>query len=253
MRFFNAFFNIKLFYMYKKKNYKKKTNKKNVAKKGNYTIKRFKKSYTGIGRSIPFDDAFPQKLPYTSLFTATVSNLGTISNAVYCINGMYDPDVGGIGHQPLGFDQLCPAIYNNYIVHGCKWSMRVFNVHGDAVMCGLHVSKNGSLPHSSQEALLECERQRTKICQPVNSANAVVNMSGYIDIAKVFGVSKKEIQAGITTYQGDASNNPSTKCYLIPFFWNTNTTGSAQTTTYTCEITLTFYATFFTPIAIAQS
>lgn len=218
-----------------------------------YAVRKTRKGYSGIGRSIPFASRFSQKLPYTSLFTATVNNLGTISNAVYCINGLYDPDVGGLGHQPLGFDQMCPAIYNNYVVHGCKWTIRVFNVHGDAIMCGVHVSKNGALPYSSQEALLEAERQRTRICNPANTSNSICTISGYTSIANVFGIGKREISAGITTYQGDGSSNPSTKAYMIPFFWNTNTTGSAQTTTYTCQVQMTFYTTFFTPVAIAQS
>lgn len=229
-----------------KKSYKNKKNNKSYSKRRSV-------SHYGIGSQIPFRSNYRQILPYVSLFTATASSLGTIGNGVYCINGLYDPDVGGTGHQPLGFDQLCPAIYNNYIVHACKWTMRVYNVHGDAVMCGFHVSKNGALPYSTQEALLEAERQRTRVCNPANNARSELVMSGYTTVAHVFGVSRKEIQAGITTYQGDSSNNPSTKAYLLPFFWNTNTTGSAQNSTYTCELRLEFYCEFFAPVAIAQS
>lgn len=34
---------------------------------------------------------------------------------VFTANGLYDPDISGIGHQPAGFDQYM-ALYNEYIV-----------------------------------------------------------------------------------------------------------------------------------------
>ena len=36
------------------------------------------------------------------------------------MNGLFDPDITGFGHQPMGFDQLCPTLYQSYVVTGCK-------------------------------------------------------------------------------------------------------------------------------------
>lgn len=206
---------------------------------------------SGLGRTIPFPSTFYQRLPYTSLFSGSASSLGTIGNGLYCLNGLYDPDVGGVGHQPLGFDQLCPTIYANYIVHAVKWTVRVYAVHGDALMFGVHVSKNSVLPWTTQEATLESERQRTRIVSPANSHGSVQTISGFTRISNVFGISPSQIKAALSTYGADHSANPSTKAYMMPFWWNTNSSGS--TTTFTVQVQLTYYCQFFNPNALAQS
>jgi len=41
---------------------------------------------------------------------------GSIANYVFSATGMYDPDITGTGHQPLGFDQWLGLFYNHYTV-----------------------------------------------------------------------------------------------------------------------------------------
>lgn len=41
----------------------------------------------------------------------------TAATYVYAANGLYDPNITGVGHQPTGFDQLM-AMYNEYVVLG---------------------------------------------------------------------------------------------------------------------------------------
>lgn len=48
---------------------------------------------------------------------------------VFSANGVYDPNVTGIGHQPKGFDQNM-AFYNHYTVLGSKISLRYCNKTG---------------------------------------------------------------------------------------------------------------------------
>lgn len=68
--------------------------------------------------------AFPKKQPFPSQLVTTLrySQEVTVSTGLtgqgwgtMCCNGLYDPDVGGIGHQPMYFDQLM-AVYNHYCV-----------------------------------------------------------------------------------------------------------------------------------------
>lgn len=42
---------------------------------------------------------------------------GTAASYVFAANGLYDPNVTGAGHQPMGFDQLM-GLYNQYTVIG---------------------------------------------------------------------------------------------------------------------------------------
>jgi len=43
------------------------------------------------------------------------STTGSLASQLFSCNGMYDPDVSGVGHQPMYFDTLS-AIYNHYTV-----------------------------------------------------------------------------------------------------------------------------------------
>lgn len=74
--------------------------------------------------SISVKDALPlkNKLDATLRYAHTVSlNAAAGSNAVqvYAANGLFDPDVTGVGGQPRGFDQIA-AMYNFYRVKQSK-------------------------------------------------------------------------------------------------------------------------------------
>lgn len=52
----------------------------------------------------------------------------------YSANGLFDPNITGVGHQPMGYDQLT-SMYNRYIVMGGKieidfWSQSLDQLYG---------------------------------------------------------------------------------------------------------------------------
>lgn len=61
--------------------------------------------------------AFPIKsqrtLRYSEIVQLSVSS--GFGSFLFSANGMYDPNTTGLGHQPMGFDQLM-AVYNHYHV-----------------------------------------------------------------------------------------------------------------------------------------
>jgi len=65
---------------------------------------------------------FPEQTRSTLRYFATVdvgaATFGTTKQYFRC-NGLFDPDITGTGHQPLGFDQLM-TIYTSYVVLGAK-------------------------------------------------------------------------------------------------------------------------------------
>lgn len=44
----------------------------------------------------------------------------------YCLNGMYDPNITGVGHQPLGYDQIM-ALYQHYNVLRADFKITLIN------------------------------------------------------------------------------------------------------------------------------
>lgn len=63
---------------------------------------------------------FKQGFRYTDTITLDPTSGGNIAYHTFSANGLYDPDITGVGHQPMGFDQLIGVVYNHYTVIGAK-------------------------------------------------------------------------------------------------------------------------------------
>lgn len=55
------------------------------------------------------------KLNYAGEFTLNPDNTGAAVVHDFRANSLYDPDQTGVGHQPMGFDQLC-LMFNHFTV-----------------------------------------------------------------------------------------------------------------------------------------
>lgn len=63
---------------------------------------------------------------------------------IYSANGLYDPDVTGIGHQPRGFDQI-KTMYDHYYVRQSKITVDFSNLDGVyAMTCGVALIDNNT-------------------------------------------------------------------------------------------------------------
>ena len=57
-----------------------------------------------------FPPRFKMKMRYTDTFVSQTN--GVSANwQQYMLNGLWDPLITGTGHQPRGFDQICPVLY----------------------------------------------------------------------------------------------------------------------------------------------
>lgn len=81
---------------------------------------------TKLNRSVATGIGLPKRLISTLKYSDTIrleSTAGAIKNHQFILNGLYDTDFTGVGHQPMYFDQLM-GIYNHYTVVGCKLVVR---------------------------------------------------------------------------------------------------------------------------------
>lgn len=58
-------------------------------------------------------------LKYTETITLTTGALGVFATYFFAANGMFDPNITGVGHQPMYYDQYM-ALYNHYTVIASK-------------------------------------------------------------------------------------------------------------------------------------
>lgn len=69
----------------------------------------------------------------------------------FSANGLYDPDISGVGHQPMGFDQMI-ALFNHYTVTMSK--IRVTFVNEDAnypQIVGVRIAASTSTPSDANQ------------------------------------------------------------------------------------------------------
>jgi len=92
-------------------------------KKRQYRKKRStftKKKGSGLTKSYPLSKKFTFKTRYVDLTKSlNPGALGIPVSHVFNITNLYDPDSTGIGHQPIGFDQIMP-MYDHYTVIGAR-------------------------------------------------------------------------------------------------------------------------------------
>jgi len=96
----------------------------------------FKKSTSApMGKSFKFKTRY-----HEDSLTVDPGIGGTVASHVFSANGLYDPNITGTGHQPLGFDQLM-LMYDHYNVIGCRARIDFQNQDSsDIVRVGCYVS-----------------------------------------------------------------------------------------------------------------
>jgi len=161
---------------------------------------------------------------------------------------MYDPNITGVGHQPMSFDQLM-LMYEHYTVIGGKITVD---------FCSQSATEQGFVgiglfPDSSVETvatkLLENGMLRYSYLAEANGdSKSHVQLTLPFNIAKLNGVSRPII--GDALYRGDVAANPTEQTYLHMFAYNTAT---INTLNVQVNVLIEFDAVFTEPRKLAQS
>lgn len=154
------------------------------------------------------------KLRYVDQITINPAS-GINGVHVFSANGMYDPDVTGIGHQPANFDKWMKN-YDHYTVVGSK--IRVMYTPSITTtvipgMFGVLLSDDGNTVGSlTQNSLLEQPRlSYSKKVVGIPSANSVpATVTKKFSARKFFGV--KPVGGG-KTFQGSDAANPTEQAF----------------------------------------
>lgn len=125
---------------------------------------------------------------------------------------MYDPDITGIGHQPLGFDEIT-TLYNHYTVVGMKITYQFLtqdNSYTHLVSAKLSTDTTGVTDMSN---LIENGKCRWRLVAPGNQG---VKTFGRVTLKvnpnKFLGISKPMSEDDL---KGTAGSNPTKQSYVI--------------------------------------
>ena len=136
---------------------------------------------------------------------------------VYSANGMYDPNITGVGHQPMGFDQFIGVLYDHYCVVGAKIKATLYpssdTVSTTAGNFGVTL-QNTATPITNLEQVLETGYNTHKAVGGYTSSRpitVVYRCAPYKFLGIPHPMSGDEAK-------GNSSANPSQQAYFHVFY-----------------------------------
>lgn len=196
-----------------------------------------------VSHQSPIPDVYATVMKYFDVSTVTT---GFTKLQQYRANSLYDPDLTGVGHQPMGYDQL-KILYNRYRVDAVHYTITVSNRVSEQLIIGV-LPTNGATPSTLGEAL---EQPRTKFMAlaPNGSGDSTKTLSGWISLKDVAAASGS-MYKNDDRYQSGVDANPAEAIELNIF--SSTATGSS-TLLYDISVMLTYKVSMFDRIMLTQS
>jgi len=228
---------------------KRKTGLKSYIKRKvrKYTKRRAKRSTrtTMVNRnpSVLIAPRYITKLKYAERysFSAPGSNLAGVQ--VFNLNSIFDPDRTGVGHQPLGRDQLA-LLYNRYRVFAVSWQI-AFQPSATAAGTLFVACNNDADPMGSYN--FSQVKEHAHVYTKLMASNTPVKFRGRVSLPRLTGQTTAQYKAGLE-YQALMSSDPTELMTLV--VGGVPLVGSQ---TYYFDIQLTYHVECFDPKTLSQS
>ncbi len=200
-----------------------------------------------------FQDSKRVTLRYVEDVLSVTGTTGAVGGYVFSANGLFDPNITGTGHQPMGFDQMM-LLYEQATVIASKISFTVYNassagVHG--LVCA-YLSPDTTVLTSFARTL-ENGTAKYKLLAPINTPGSFVeNLSLACDIRTYFGRSRSipELISDVTLCNTSAAN-PTEQVYYI-LIANDALTGT-NTVVLDFIVNIEYDVVFWEPRKLTQS
>lgn len=207
----------------------------------------------GYVNSSPFPPVKGYKLVYEQdgyLSVGTSGVLGTQQK--FILNGLYDVDISGMGHQPYGFDALQVA-YQRYKVHGVLIDLTFYNVQSiNAIDVSYQINNPQAYSNSITGANPQAvgERQNAETVTLQNTGSQTKKVKFYLPMHKAFEMSRLQYKADIENTTADVGGNPASGCGLLLAVAdpNGNSSGGCR-----YHIKLTYFVTMYQRQVMSQS
>lgn len=144
---------------------------------------------------------------------------GAVSNYYFSANGLFDPNITGTGHQPMGFDQMM-LMYNQYTVVSSKISCTIYNTTASvAVRAGVYLAPD-TTSITDPSRLIENGLITTKVIPAINVAGYIKDFDLDCDVVKFFGRKSAKEMLEDTLLYGTAAANPTEGVFYAITAWD---------------------------------
>lgn len=165
----------------------------------------------GVPQALPFRNKMRWRTRYVDKnIQINPASGGIPQSHVFSLNGLYDPDITGVGHQPIGFDELVGTMYDHYTVVSVKATITFSNTDVNYhQLCLLQLKDTNTTSTSTNEIIENGNCKYVTLGRAGSGSDTrVVKMN--ISPSKFFG---RNVMDG-DKYQGDVNNNPSDGLFL---------------------------------------
>ena len=174
--------------------------------------------------------------------------VGVSGDYVFSANGLYDPNITGVGHQPYGFDQLM-VLFDHYTVTASRLRLRLSSNNAIPFwMTCLLSDTNVSLAGNTSEIILEIPSASSELIGYNTSSVGKGDKTVAFDASKFFYIKNF---VGKTNYRGDAGSNPVEQAYFHCIL-SPNATGD-DVANQVCWATIEYEVTFTEPRILPPS
>ena len=155
----------------------------------------------------------------------TITAIAIAGNYFFTANGLFDVNVSGTGHQPMGFDQMM-LLYEQYTVVGSKINVSILTGSSVAVRAGVYLSPD-TTSITDPLRLVENGLITTKPQAGNLVAGYIKDYALNCDVAKYFGrnPSKRGLVDDVTL-SGTVAANPTEQVYFAVTAWDPFSTGT---------------------------
>lgn len=184
-----------------------------------------------------------RRLNYSESVAMSFSTFGP-TTYIYTTNGLYDPNITGTGHQPMGFDQLM-VFYEHYIVVRMRALVTFSNKNTYPVDVALALNA-ASTSVTDVSALQEGGYMVKDRLTAAGSQGSVKTLSIVCNNAKFEGYTNI---LDADEFKGNVAANPTEQTYLDLVAWDPD----GKNGDLVCEVMLEYDAWFVEPRKLTPS
>lgn len=200
---------------------KRRTTRKPRKKASGVRKRTYKRKSTFRSQSllrIGFPKTTMVKLRYVDFCTLSPS-VGSLGQHVFSANSCFDPNVSGIGHQPMNFDEWS-SLYNHYVVVGSKISAQVFfngtTTYSNGLMMGVNLQDDTSLSTDPSTVMEQgLSRYRITAATPTANSSRGIKVSKGFSCKKFFNLTNPT--DNVTRVGSGVGSSPTEKANFIVF------------------------------------
>lgn len=164
---------------------------------------------------------------YGQSFNINIGAAGVPGVHVFSANGVYDPSITGVGHQPRGFDQLM-ALYDHYVVIGSQITVQAPCESATNSIIYAITLQDGTTTTSDFEDILEQPYVAWRTASP--NSEPVYLMQKFNP--KFLGYNQP---LSVSDLEGTSGQNPAEQAYFHVYGWSPQGTDEANIVV-TCRI-----------------